>query len=230
MISFIIPTYNDYKNLRDIIVAISNCKYKHEILVINDGSQKEISKRLRTIIKSFNNPSIKLIVHKTNKGKSQAMKTGLLNSKGEIVAYIDADLKGLTSENVCKLVSPVVNDDFDITMSQKESGLSKFGTYGYQQNFTGERCFKKDILINNLDIFDVAGNYAIESEMNRRFYNEYKIAIVKWTNVSNPAKIRHGIKDGLKQDLKMNKEILRYLSKKELLSQLKTVRTFHVIE
>ncbi len=232
MISFIIPTYNDYKELNNILHAIDNCKLKHETIIIDDGSDVEISKKITNIVKpvnSKNNSNLKLLRNKNNLGKSKSMKKGIKNSHFDTVCFIDADLKGLTTNAICKLVEPVIRKEFDITMSRKEAGLSKLGNYGFQQNFTGERCFRKRILLDNIDIFDKTENYAVESEMNRRFYNKYRIAVVSWPNVSNPAKIRHGIKDGIKQDIKMNKEILKYLSKKELLSQIKTVRQFPVI-
>ena len=219
MISIIIPTYNDTTEIENIIDKCNSLKFEKEIIVIDDGS----TQKHKDILSKLKN--IELITHKTNFGKSQAMLTGLKNSNGNIIVFLDADIINLETKNLEKLIIPVMKNNYDITMSEKGAGLSKYGRYlGIAQTFTGERTFRKDLLLENLDIFESHG-YTIEAEMNKRFFNKYKIGRTYWPNVENPSKIRHGSFNGLTNDIKMYSDIKKHIGIKELTSQIKTAIT-----
>jgi glycosyltransferase involved in cell wall biosynthesis len=92
MISLVIPTYNEERNIRkcilrtEAILKIMNEPY--EIIVSDDGS----TDRTKQIIKSMNIPSLKLISSKSNFGRGKALKYAYSISEGRYIIYIDADL------------------------------------------------------------------------------------------------------------------------------------------
>jgi len=214
-ISFIIPSYNDSEQIASIVKAIQNTSYDKEIILVDDGSESKHKKIFQNL------ENIKLLTQSTNKGKSKAMETGFKNSIGDLIVFIDSDLIGLKSQNIKKLVDPVLNGKYDMTISKKEGGLSLYGTYtGFSQTFSGDRVIKRKLLEENISIFDVEG-YSIEAEINKRFFKKCKIALVRWTNVANPSKFeRHGL-DGIIKDIEMNYQIQKHLGIKELALQLK---------
>ena len=214
MVSFIIPTYNDTKYIAQIISAIYNVDFDKEIIVVNDASEEKHSQVLKIL------KHIKLINHSKNKGKTQSLLDGIKGSKGDVIAFIDSDLKGLNSQNIQDLVNPILTGEYEIALSKKGSGLSKMGGYGFTQCFTGDRAFKAKIIKDNLDMFNLASGYQIESEMNRRFFKKHKICVVEWDNVSNPAKMRHGLKS-ITNDVKMYNDIREYLGIEESAKQIK---------
>lgn len=222
MVSIIIPTHNDTSEIGKIINVCKKLKFEKEIIVVDDGSEKEHKDKLKKLT------GINLITHEINKGKSNAMLTGLKNATGEIVGFLDADIIGLTVKNLNNLILPIIDNEYDITLSEKGSGLSKYGRYtGIAQTFTGERFFKKELLAKNLDIFESEG-YTIEAEMNKRFFNKVKIARTCWPNVENPSKVRKGNFNGIKDDVKMYNDITSHIGIKELTNQIKTAITLPI--
>lgn len=85
-VSVIIPNYNYANYLRETIDSVLNQTYVNiEIIVVDDGS-KDGSKK---ILESYGR-KIKVIFQK-NQGVSAARNNGIAESKGEYVAFLDAD-------------------------------------------------------------------------------------------------------------------------------------------
>ena len=87
LVSVIIPVYNADKYIYETIKSVLQQSYQDfELVVINDGS----TDRTDEIIANISDQRI--IYHKTtNSGVSKARNTGLNLSKGEFVAFLDAD-------------------------------------------------------------------------------------------------------------------------------------------
>src|SRR5574344_1296474 len=88
-ISVTIPVYNVEPNyIETAINSVLNQTYKNiEIIVVNDGSTD-----VKTIeyLESINNPQVK-IVNQNNKGLGGARNTGIENSTGEYIGFLDSD-------------------------------------------------------------------------------------------------------------------------------------------
>jgi len=100
MISVIIPFYNERESLpilvESLVLELNRLKKEYEIVLVDDGSNEDISNIKNQISKlqSKNKKEIiRLINHKKRKGKGEALKTGIENSKGEILVFMDADLQ-----------------------------------------------------------------------------------------------------------------------------------------
>lgn len=99
IISFIIPAYNEEKNIAQCLNSIYDCITEYngpaEIIVIDDGSIDhtyeiawatiEFNKRKQPNIRA------KVVRHTTNLGKIEAIKTGINKTLGNITAIVDAD-------------------------------------------------------------------------------------------------------------------------------------------
>lgn len=92
MISIIIPFYNEKENLpiliKNLIKVATSLKKEYEIILVDDGSTDDWKKSFN--IKSEN---VKTFSHRKRKGKGRALLTGINNSKGEIIVFMDADLQ-----------------------------------------------------------------------------------------------------------------------------------------
>lgn len=93
MVSVVIPTY---KRSVDVILNTINSvllqTYKHiEIIIVDDNGNEneEFSKPVVEKLKMI--PSVKYVAHETNKGACAARNTGILESKGEYIAFLDDD-------------------------------------------------------------------------------------------------------------------------------------------
>lgn len=99
MISAIIPAYNEQDNIENVINNIKKTKEIDEIIVVDDGSTDgthEVAKRCKVGIISLDK----------NKGKGHAMKVGSSHAKGDILLFLDADLKNITSDKIRVILEP----------------------------------------------------------------------------------------------------------------------------
>ncbi|MBF6652357.1 hypothetical protein C3B47_05555 [Flavobacterium columnare] len=87
MFSVIIPLYNKEDYIYNSLVSVINQTYTHfEIIIVNDGS----TDKSLEIVKTINDSRIK-IFEQTNKGVSSARNLGIKNTKGSLIAFLDAD-------------------------------------------------------------------------------------------------------------------------------------------
>ena len=110
-VSVIIPAYNEAETIGKVIEVVQKTSIVNEIIVVDDGSSDKTAQIAR-------NHGVTVISHSTNLGKGSALKTGLKNSKHDIVAFIDADLNNLTSNQIEKIVKPILDGKADITKTK----------------------------------------------------------------------------------------------------------------
>lgn len=85
LVSVIIPTYNRCKELRVALDSVISQTYQNiEIIVVDDGS----TDNTREVVSSYTD--VKYLVQNNN-GPSAARNTGIKNSHGELIAFLDSD-------------------------------------------------------------------------------------------------------------------------------------------
>lgn len=97
LVSVVIPTYNREHLLPQAIQSVLEQTYQNlEIIVVDDGS----TDNTREIMKSFVNsdPRIKYFRHETNKGGGAARNSGIINSQGSYIAFLDSDCQWLPNK------------------------------------------------------------------------------------------------------------------------------------
>ncbi len=99
MVSFIVPAYNEERNVSRCISSLFRCAGKYagscEIIVVDDGSSDctyefawstiELSRRLHPQVRG------KVVRHSVNLGKVEAICTGMNSALGGLIAVVDAD-------------------------------------------------------------------------------------------------------------------------------------------
>jgi dolichyl-phosphate beta-glucosyltransferase len=93
-LSIIIPAYNE----ESLILSTLDCLQSYlsarpesyEIIVIDDGSQDRTVESVRQLQKS--NGHIRLVIHPQNRGKGFSIQRGVMESRGQIIIFTDADL------------------------------------------------------------------------------------------------------------------------------------------
>lgn len=86
-ISLIIPAYNEEEALPKTLDEYID--FVDEIIIVNDGS----SDRTENIAQDYvaKNNKVKYVKHMVNRGKPEALRTGVKNSTGDILIFTDAD-------------------------------------------------------------------------------------------------------------------------------------------
>jgi len=161
-VSVIIPAFNEEKTVAHVVNVVKSLKYIGEIVVVDDGSTDQTSKFAEEA-------GAKVIHHIKNRGKGAAIKTGFKNSNGDIVVFLDADLKNLTQSQVRNIVDPIMNGEADVTKTKfkREGGrvteltakpLLKFffPEIKYDQPLSGQFAAKRSFL-NKIKLEDDYG-------------------------------------------------------------------------
>lgn len=113
LVSVIVPVYKVEQYLVRCIESIINQTYKNlEIILVNDGSPDECPKICDEY--AIKDERIK-VIHKVNGGLMDAWMTGLQNSSGEYVSFVDSD-DWCELNMIEKLVSPVIEHQADLVI------------------------------------------------------------------------------------------------------------------
>ena len=209
----IIPCFNEVNRVTDVVNVVKQSNCVNKIIVVDDGSNKKTKSELNKI------NDIILIVHKNNKGKTAAIKSGISLSKADKIIFVDSDLIRLKKSHISSLHKALdTNTDMVIGLRGREHLLAKITGMGVA--FSGERVFWRKTLIKNNDIFNVE-KYLLEPELNKRFFYIEKVKVVRMKGVNQVNKVfKYGIK-GLIDDIKMLTGYAKYLGLIEFLRQLK---------
>ena len=117
-ISIIIPCYN-LENIvkttvKNILENLEKFSDSFEILIVNDGSTDNTLEVIQDI--KNNHECIHVITYSQNKGKGYAVKTGILQSIGSYIVFIDGDLD-ITSDAIQNYIEELNN--FDLVIGSK---------------------------------------------------------------------------------------------------------------
>lgn len=128
LISIIIPTYNEEKNIAKLILQIIRIlekKHKSEIIIVDDS----FDKTAETIKKKFKSDKrVRLFVRK-KKGLASAILFGLNKTKGDRIVNMDADFNH-PPELIPKLIEGLKKADLIIASRfVKGGGMEKKGRY-----------------------------------------------------------------------------------------------------
>jgi dolichol-phosphate mannosyltransferase len=222
-LSIIIPVYNEEKTVGKLLNSLVSIRLpvkQVEYIIIDDGSTDASA----SIIKKFclQNSKFTFIEHKKNKGKGEAIKTGLKKAKGDYIVIQDADLE-YNPKDIAKLLK-AVNNNNQIVYGTRLKRLPNFKEdiknfyllhyFGnrflslatsllYQHWLTDiECCYKLFPKIALLGVVLQAKGFEFEPEITAKFLKKgYKIAEVSIS--TNPrgygeGKKIHAISDGTK--------------------------------
>ena len=98
--SIVIPAYNEHRRIGDTLHRVMDYlheqKWSAEVVVVDDGSRDDTAE----IINGFaaQNPEIRLVSNPGNQGKGYAVRNGMVNARGQILLFTDADLSSPLSE------------------------------------------------------------------------------------------------------------------------------------
>jgi len=90
IVSIVIPFYNSYDSIDRCLDSISIQIYSnYEVIVVDDGSINSFSKKYDNFLS--NNSHIRCVTHSSNLGVSAARNTGISESNGKFIFFLDAD-------------------------------------------------------------------------------------------------------------------------------------------
>ena len=185
--SIILPCYNEADNIPILIERFNKfCGlYNFELILVNNGSTDHSIEVFKSLDNSSNNEFFRVIHIKQNIGYGHGINTGLINAKGEILAYSHADIP-TPPEDVFKAFDLIENKQINITKT-----LIK----GFRINRSDEKTFLTQGLsftVNSLlgkRLEDINGQPKVfHSSFFKTFKNpptdfSYDVYVLYWANV-----------------------------------------------
>jgi len=114
MISIVIPAFNEEQNIprirTELIPVMERIKVAYEILIVDDGSRDRTVQKVNELMKK--SKRIRLLKHGINKGLGHAVRTGIVNAKGDAIVMLDADFTFHPRE-IPKLYDEYVKTGYD---------------------------------------------------------------------------------------------------------------------
>ncbi|QQE72867.1 glycosyltransferase family 2 protein [Brevibacillus composti] len=108
-VSVIIPAYNEADWIVPTLQAVRERLVCDELIVVDDGSSDQTA----ALAAKY---ADQVLQHPVNRGKGEALQTGWRHSSGEVLLFLDGDLResaGLADA----LLSPVLNEAYDMAIA-----------------------------------------------------------------------------------------------------------------
>jgi glycosyltransferase involved in cell wall biosynthesis len=117
--SIVIPAYNESARLgatlENVLAYVRAQGWDAEVIVVNDGSRDNTAEIVRTF--AAKDPTLRLVENPGNRGKGYSVRNGMLNARGRIVLFSDADLSS-PIEEAAKLFQ-ALDDGADIAIGSR---------------------------------------------------------------------------------------------------------------
>lgn len=93
LLSVVVPAYGEgrsiYRALRQLVDELGRLDLNYEVVVVSDGSTDDtVAEAMR-----IESHGVKVLHYEPNRGKGFALRHGVANADGDVVAFIDADME-----------------------------------------------------------------------------------------------------------------------------------------
>lgn len=116
VLSVVVPAYNEEATIAAVMRRLLGVPNLLEIIVVDDCSTDR-SYEIASAIAS-ERPNVRVFRHKSNMGKTAALRTGFGATRGEIVMVQDADLEYDPSE-IRDLIQPILSGAADVVYGSR---------------------------------------------------------------------------------------------------------------
>lgn len=119
-LSIVIPAFNEEhrlpKTLDRIVSYLKDRSLRAEIIVVDDGSSDDTSQLVASYRDRF--PDLRVLSNGRNHGKGFSVRHGMLEARGEIALFTDADLS-TPIEEADKLLAPLREQGYDAAIGSR---------------------------------------------------------------------------------------------------------------
>jgi glycosyltransferase involved in cell wall biosynthesis len=175
-LSIIIPMYNEYLTIENVLENISGVNLidniEKEIVVVDDFSTDSSKDIVLKFIANHPNLKIKLFSHPFNQGKGSSIRTGIKLCTGDLIIVQDADLEYNPQEyNI--LLRPIIEGFADVVYGSRFIGGNAHRVLFFWHSIGNKMLTFLSNVFTNLNITDMETCYKI-----------FKSHIIKSLNLS----------------------------------------------
>ena len=115
-LSVVIPAYNEQATLLSVTRRVLAQPCVKQVVIVNDCSKDQTGKVADELARM--EPRVKVAHHPSNRGKTEAVKTGVALTTGDIVIVQDADLEYDPAE-IPEVINPILLGDADVVYGSR---------------------------------------------------------------------------------------------------------------
>lgn len=208
-VSVVIPAYNEADRIGAVLEPVLRSSLVDEIIVVDDGSSDGTAEQAEKF-------PVRVLRLEGNRGKAAALEAGVAHAKNDVFLFLDADLVGLRSEHVDRLVRSFVDGRLDMVVGVFSDGrrntdfAQKINPYASGQRVLPRRLWERA----NENVHKM--NFGIEIALSRLAAKEgWAKEYVKLDGVTHVLKEeKRGFARGLADRFRMYGDMVKWLFKK----------------
>ena len=141
-LSIVIPAYNESlrigKTLEEVRKYAAAKPFETEVVLVDDGS----SDRTAEIFREFQSrcPGTRVLRNQVNRGKGYSVRRGVLEARGQVILFTDADLSA-PIEEADKLLAALESAAADVAIGSRALDRKLIGVHQPWRREFGGRCF-----------------------------------------------------------------------------------------
>lgn len=125
-VSVLVPAMDEAENLpeflRQCAAMIAAATVPYEVVVVDDGSGDDTPAVLRAEAARY--PWLRSVRHRSRRGIADALRSGYLSARGDILVFYPADLQ-FRPEDIPRLVQPILDGGSDMVTGFKQGKYEK---------------------------------------------------------------------------------------------------------
>lgn len=223
LVSLVMPAFNEgahiRKNLEDCLRVVREKNIRFELVVVDDGSLDNTLAEMKAVANE--NHEVTVVSYTKNGGKGNALKEGCKKAKGDLIAFVDADLE-IHPWQIVRFIDVMEKTGADVVIGSKRHPESKVD-YPLKRRFLswGYNIFLRIIFqINLTDTqpgFKLFRREVLEVELNKTLTKKYAFDLELLVNanedgfkiVEAPIELQFSRGDGGRIGFKTIKSILQ---------------------
>ncbi|MCU0635307.1 MAG: glycosyltransferase family 2 protein [Gemmatimonadaceae bacterium] len=125
-VSVLVPAKDEAENLPIFMEQFAEVAaagpVRYEVIVIDDGSADATWQVLEALRREY--PWLRALRHRARRGIADALRTGYLHARGDVLVFYPADLQ-FKPEDIPRLVAPILDDAADMVTGFKQGKYEK---------------------------------------------------------------------------------------------------------
>ena len=110
-----VPAYNEAEGIKNTLEGLRENFRDAEIIVVDDGSTDETLELAKSV------EGVIVLSHSRNRGYGASLKTAIRISRGEVIAWFDADGQHRPND-LEKIIQPILLDEMDMVIGARGEG------------------------------------------------------------------------------------------------------------
>jgi glycosyltransferase involved in cell wall biosynthesis len=174
-VSVLVPAKDEAENLplfmEQAQSVFAGAPHRYEVIVVDDGSVDDTWNVLQRLASQYS--FLKPVRHGARRGIADALRTGYLHSRGDILVFYPADLQ-YKPEDIPRLVGPILAGQSDIVTGYKEGKYEKAFVSGIY-NGLSRSLFK--VGVRDLNSVKAYRREVMDSLPNRPDWHRYMVVM-----------------------------------------------------